>query len=320
LWPQSVWVDYLYPKRRSGEFHAALQYLFKEELPLSFFWFKTFMSSLACATTPAPASLHPLLQTLLTKLRGATPTRVLCSPCSSTNEVFSVLVTFAGDRNPEWLRASCLAALSSQSAEVDITKGVRQFKDSFRALYDDYGAVNVSDVDGVVTFDASIGDRTTATTAKVHLLPDGAVVCFETKDWMPLPTLSILQRTAYAAARTFDALLLRPAAHDKCDRSLELRLVEKQHLARVVGWGECSGAYVVRSPGAPLSAKLVLRAFADGSSCDEVVCAIVGDDSGSEPDGDLEWQESDESMDEEDDSDGSEFDELAAEEELANLR
>lgn len=288
------------------------------------------MTSLASPDTTAP---HPSLQKLLATLQnakseaapGTTPARVLCSPCSTTNEVFSVLVTFSDDsRKPEWVRASCLAALSSQNTDVDVEKGIRDFRTQFKTLYKDHGAVNVKDLDGVVTVDASIGDTTTATTAKVHLLPDGGVVCFETQDWMPCPALSILQRTAYAAARTFDALLLRPEAKLKRDRVLELRLIEKQHLSSVVKWGDTADTTVVCSPGAPLSAQLVLRAFADGSTCEEVVDAITGDDSDSESDSDVEWHESDESEDESgdsmDESDDSDFDVTAAEEELANLR
>lgn len=288
------------------------------------------MTSLASSSAIAP---HPSLQKLLATLQnatpeatpGATPARVLCSPCSTTNEVFSVLVTFSDDsRKPEWVRASCLAALSSQNTDVDVEKGIREFRAQFKTLYDDHGAVNVKDLDGVVTVDASIGDTTTATTAKVHLLPDGDVVCFETQDWMSCPALSILQRTAYAAARTFDALLLRPKAKPKRDRVLELRLIEKQHLSSVVNWGVTADTTVVCSPGAPLSAQLVLRAFADGSTCKEVVDAITGDDSDSESDSDVEWHESEESMGESgdsmDESDDSDFDVAAAEEELANLR
>ncbi len=282
------------------------------------------MTSLA---TPAESGTprHPSLRALVTALQTATPARVLCSPCSNTNEVFSVLATFA-DHEPVWVKASCLAALSSQKTDVDVEKGIRDFRAQFKTLYDDHDAVNVKDLDGVVTADASIGDTTTATTAKVHLLPDGNVVCFETQDYMPRPELSILQRTAYAAARTFDALLLRPKAKLKRDRALELRLVEKQHLSDVVEWGDRVGITTVCSSGAPLSAQLVLRAFADGSTCDEVVDAIVGDDSCSESDSDVDWHESDESMDDEDldedsdDSDDSDFDVAAAEEELANLR
>jgi hypothetical protein len=279
------------------------------------------MTSLA-APLPSATPRHPSLRALVAALQSATPARVLCSPCSTTNEVFSVLATFA-DHKPVWAKASCLAALSSQKTEVDVEKGIRNFRAQFKTLYDDFGAVNVADLDNALTVDASIGDTTTATTAKVHLLPDGDVVCFETQDWMPRPELSILQRTTYAGARTFDALLLFPAAKDKRDRALELRLVEKQHLSGVVEWGDRAGTTTVCSSGAPLSAQLVLRAFADGSTCDEVVNAIVGDDSESEPDSDVEWCESDDSMDESDDSGDSgdsDFDAAAAEEELENLR
>lgn len=268
------------------------------------------------STTPR----HPSLRALVAALQSATPVRVLCSPCSTTNEVFSVLATFS-DRKPVWVKASCLAALSSQSTDVDVEKGIRDFRAQFKILYDDFGAANVKDLDGVLTVDASIGDTKAATTAKVHLLPDGNVVCFETQNWMPRPELSILQRTTYAAARTFDALLLLPAAKNKRDRVLELWLVEKQHLSDVVEWSSKAGIATACSSGAPLSAQLVLRAFADGSTCDEVVDAIVGDESGSESDNsDADWQESDESMDDsEEDSDDSDFDADAAEEELANL-
>ena len=88
------------------------------------------MTSLASPDATAP---HPSLQKLLATLQnakseaapGATPARVLCSPCSTTNEVFSVLVTFSDDsRKPEWVRASCLAALSSQNTDVDVEKGI----------------------------------------------------------------------------------------------------------------------------------------------------------------------------------------------------
>lgn len=289
---------------------------------------------MSALTTSVPVSL----QKLLVVLQSATPCRVLCSPCSTTNEVFSVLVTFSdSSRKPEWVHASCLAALSSQKSDVDVEKGIRDFRQSFQTLYDNYGAVNVNEVDGVVTVDASIGDTTTATTTKAHLLPNGDVVCFETEDWMPQPTLGILQRTVYAAARTFDALLLRPDAKKKRDRALELRLVEKQYLSDVVDWGKRSNTSIVCSSGAPLSAQLVLRAFADGSTCEEVVDAITGGDSGSESDSDEEWRESEDDSDvvfkdgsddsddsygsdDSDDSDGSEFDAAAAEEELANLR
>ena len=133
---------------------------------------------------------------------------------------------------------------------MDVEKGIRDFRAQFETLYRDFGAVNVADLDGVVTVDASIGDTTTATTAKVHLLPKGGVLCFETQDWMPRPELSILQRTTYAAARTFDALLVLPAAENKRDRALELRLVEKQHLSGVVAWGDAAGVTTVCSSGA----------------------------------------------------------------------
>ena len=106
----------------------------------------------------------------------------------------------------------------------------------------------MKDLDGVVTVDASIGDTTTATTAKVHTLPDGGVVCFEQRTGCRAAALSILQRTAYAAARTFDALLLRPEAKLKRDRALELRLIEKQHLSSVVKWGDTADTTVVCSP------------------------------------------------------------------------
>lgn len=280
------------------------------------------MTSLA-APLPSATPRHPSLRALVAALQTATPARVLCSPCSTTNEVFSVLATFA-DHKAVWVKASCLAALSSQKTDVDVEKGIRDFRAQFETLYRDFGAVNVNDLDGVVTVDASIGDTTTATTTKVHLLPGGDVVCFETQNWMPTPELSILQRTGYAAARTFDALLLLPAAEDKRDQALELRLVEKQHLSDVLEWGNTAGMTMVCSSGAPLSAQLVFRAFADGSTCDEVVNAIVGGDSDSEPDSDVEWCGSDggeyESGDSMDDSDDSDFDAAAAEEELANLR
>ena len=290
------------------------------------------MSSLAA---PRPlAAPHPSLVNLLATLSNAAPgaARVLCSPCSTTNEVFSVLATFA-DHKPVWVKASCLAALSSQKTDVDVEKGIQDFRVQFKTLYDNFGAKNVNDLEGVVTVDASIGDTTTATTAKVHLLSNGDVICFETQDWMPCPELSILQRTTYTAARTFDALLLQPAAPQKRKQALELRLVEKHYLSDVLEWGNRAGTTMVCSSGAPLSAQLVFRAFADGSTCDEVVNAIVGGDSDSDPDSDVEWcrsdggaygsNDSDDSMDDSDDSDDSdvfEFDAAAAQEELANLR
>lgn len=279
------------------------------------------------ASLVSAAPVQPSLQRLLAVLENAASARVLCSPCSATNEVFSVLVTFSDQSlKPEWVRASCLAALSSQNTDVDVEKGIREFRKSFQALYDDHGAVNVNDLDGVVSVEASIGGTATATTAKVHLLPDGGVVCFETQNWTPRPTLIVLQRTAYAAARTFDALLLLPNANRRRDRALELRLVEKHHLSSVVGWSERAGGALVCSPGAPLSAQLVLRAFADGSTCEEVANAIAGEDSDSDSDSDVEWHDSDgcaedfeDSEDSMDDSD-EDFDAAAAEEELANLR
>ena len=44
------------------------------------------------------------------------------------------------------------------------------------------------------------------------------------------------------------------------------------------------------------------QSLADGSTCEEVVDAITGDDSDSESDSDVEWHESDESEDESGDS------------------
>ena len=272
-------------------------------------------------TSFAPATPHhPSLDKLVSRLRTTKPLRVLCSPCSTTDEQFAVLALFPGDARPTWVKASCLAALS---ASADDVVQHPPFKSQFQTLYDDYGAVNVHETKGVVALEASLGDTTTATTARVYLLPEGDVVCFETQDWMPSPELSVVQRTGYAAARTFDVLLVRPRAPRRNDRALELRLVEKRRLPDVLEWGHDSNIATACSPGAPLSAHLLLRAFSDGSTVEEIVAAITGDDSCSESDSDVEWHESDESLDEDDETeedDDSDFDVVAAEQELANLR
>lgn len=267
---------------------------------------------------------HPSLQRALPRLQSSTLWRVLCSPCSLTNDVFTAVALF-DDAAPLWIKKSCMQALHSgeHGDEVDIEKSLRDFQKSFQSLYKDFGAVDVDDVDNVKMLEASIGDNKTATTASVYLLPGGDVVCFETQDYVACPALTVLQRTGYAAARTFDALMLMPNAASRADRAFELRLIEKHNIGDFVKWGETANVPVVCSSGPPLSAQLVLRAFADGSTCEEVVDAIVGGaDSDSESDNsDVEWCASEESESEgsEEDSD-SDFDVVEAEEELANLR
>ena len=278
---------------------------------------------MASMTASRAVQAHPLLHKAFPKLRSSSLLRVLCSPCNLTNDVFAAVALFK-DAAPLWIKSSCMQALtdSAQGEEVDIEKSLRAFQNSFRCLYDDFGAIDVEDVDGVVMLEASIGDNRTATTASVYLLPEGGVVCFETQDYVSQPTLTILQRTGYAAARTFDALMLMPNALSRSNRAFELRLMEKHHVTDFVQWGETCRLPVVCSSGAPLSAQLVLRAFADGSTCEEVVDAIVGEDSeGSDSDdSDVEWHASETSDSEEDTDEDSDFDVHDAEEELANLR
>lgn len=274
---------------------------------------------------PAAVPAHPSLHRALHRLRGGALRRVLCSPCSLTNDVFAAVALF-DDAAPLWIRKSCMQALGAagQEEEVDIEKCLRDFRKSFRSLYEDFGAVDVEDVEGVVELEASIGDNRTATTASVYLLPEGNVVCFETRDYVSRPSLTVLQRTGYAAARTFDALMLMPNAASRGDRAFELRLIEKHNVADFAKWGERARLPVVCSPGSPLSAHLVLRAFADGSTVEEIVEAIVGedDDDSESDDSDVEWCADEDacSDDTEEDSDDSDFDALDAEEELANLR
>ena len=244
---------------------------------------------------------------------GERPSSVLCSPCSSGDEVFSVVAVFPD--GVRWLRASCLEALSDVADEADVARGVREFKRGFGRLYVEFGATDAAGVAGGFVAEASMGDNASAMTAPVHFLPGGVCVCFESQTYADATELAVLQRTAYSAARTFDALLLR---QDAKNAVVELRLLEKRHLGAVSKWAVDGGTTVLRSPGQPIPSHLLLRVYAEGSTTEDVVRIFTGaHDSETMSDSDEEWCEDESSDDEEDESD---FDPVEAAEDLANLR
>ena len=249
------------------------------------------------------------LPSFVASLREARPSSVLCSPCSSGDEVFSVAAVYPfGVR---WLRASCYEALSEIRDEVDVAKSLRDFRRGFAVLYEQFGAVDVPGAGFAA--EASMGDNASAVTAPVHFLPGGVCVCFESQTYAEAVELAVVQRTAYSAARTFDALLLRPASKT----AVELRLIEKRHLTAVTAWATDGGATVLRSPGQPIPSHLLMRVYAEGGTTDDVVRIFTGASDDDVSDSDEDWCEDESSEEEEDDSD---FDPEEAAEELENLR
>lgn len=246
--------------------------------------------------------------------------QIYCSPCSLSNDVYSVVALY--DNKPSrWFELSCASALSTNGTEIDVQKSVRDFKQGFDRLYSEFHAVNVLTLPSVLSFTASIGDNVTAVTALVYLLSDGTVLCFESKDCVPAPDLMVLQRTCYSSAKTFDALLM-PKSHNQ-KQVLELRLVEKRHRSEVEKWALNNDVVSMCSPGEPIPARLLLQLYKEGCDAEDIVDVFLNpsDDDMSDRSEDEEWcadkEEDDEESSEEDDSD---FEVADAEEELANLR
>ena len=283
------------------------------------------MTSLSVATSTSPARqppCHPQLSSWLRSLvhDGHAPSRVLCVPCSTNNDTFSVVALYAS-QPPKWLKVSCALALGEDHV-VDVGDRVRAFKRGFQRVYTEYGGINVTDVPGTLTLTASIGDQISAVTATVYLLKDGTVLCFESEDHALPADLLVLQRVAYSSAKTFDALFMPKT---KLARDvLELRLVEKKRLREVSHWAQQSGCVVMQSPGEPIPARLLLQLYGDGCGAEDIVDVFLNpsgdDESGSDaPDDDGEWCAEDSSSESSDDSEDSDLD-FDADEELENLR
>lgn len=277
--------------------------------------------SMTSLVPPAASPCHPRLAKWLRSLvhDGLAPSRVLCVPCSTSNDTFSVVALYSAPTPPKWLRVSCMSMLGGDHV-VDVAESVRALNRGFQRVYTEFGGVNVNEVPGTLTVTASIGDQISAVTTTVHLLKDGTVLCFESEDYAPAADLLVLQRVAYSSAKTFDALLLPKS---KLARDvLELRLVEKKRLREVAQWAQQSGCVVMQSPAEPIPARLLLQLYGDGCTAEDIVDVFLNpsgddddDDSDALDDDDDEWcaDDSSESSDESD----LDFD---ADEELENLR
>lgn len=271
------------------------------------------MTSLAC---------NAKLGSWLNSLPSDGRRRVYCSPCSLSNDVYSVVALY-DDKPARWFELSCASALYTNGTDVDVQKSVKDFKKGFDRLYsEEFNALNVLTLPKVLSFTASIGDNVTAVTSIVYLLPDGTVLCFESKDIVPAPDLMVLQRTCYSSAKTFDALLM-PKSHNQ-QQVLELRLVEKRHRCDVEKWALSNEVVSMCSPGEPIPARLLLQLYKEGCNAEAIVDVFLNpsdDDDMSDRSEDEEWcadeEEDDEGSSEDDDSD---FEVADAEEELANLR
>lgn len=272
------------------------------------------------AAQPRNARLDKWLQTLVHD--GLAPSRVLCVPCTTSNDAFSVVALYSAPTPPKWLRVSFLSALEGSHA-IDIAEKVRAFRRGFQRVYTEFGGVNVDELPGTLKLTASIGDQLSAVTATVHLLADGSVLCFESEDYAPLPDLLVLQRVAYSSAKTFDALLMPKT---KLARDvLELRLVEKKRLREISLWAQQSGCVVMQSPAEPIPARLLLQLYGDGCSAEDIVDVFLNpsgdeydDDSEAPDDDDGEWC-ADDTSDSSDASADSDLD-FDADAELENLR
>lgn len=281
----------------------------------------------AAPHTPPPPS-HTGLGAWLESL-SASPAapRLLCRPCSASNEVFTVCAVTADEGPVKWFTASAASALfanQAQHEEVDVAKQLRAFARGFECLYGaPHHAVNVGDVPDVRTLTVSVGNTLTAHTCSAFLLPSGEVVCFESQSFFRPSKLVVLQRCAYASARTFDALLV-PHSHAHAS---ELRLVDKTHLQDVSTWAQESGAVVFRAPGEPVPARLLLRLFGDGMTAEAIALAFLrppgADSDASSASGDDadEWcASSDASSGYSEDADMSDFDEHEAAAAVADLK
>jgi hypothetical protein len=272
---------------------------------------------------PSPPACNPRLAAWLRTLvhDGLSPSRVLCVPCSTTNDTFSVVALYSAPTPPKWLKVPCLSALTNGELVVDVVEHVRALNRGFQRVYTEFGGVNVDDTRGGLTVTASVGDHISAVTATVHLLKDGTVLCFESEDYAPPADLLVLQRVAYSSAKTFDALLMPKS---KLARDvLELRLVEKKRLREVSQWAQQSGCVVMQSPAEPIPPRLILQIYGDGCSAEDIVDLFLnpsGDEESDAPDDDdEEWCAEDSSSESSDDSADSDLD-FDAEEELDNLR
>ena len=277
------------------------------------------------AAPPAtpPPTLHAGLGAWLASLPAA-PRRLLCLPCSASNEVFSVCAVGTDGAPVQWFTASAAAALfAGQGEEVDVAKQLRAFARGFDCLYGaPHHAVNAADVPGVQTLTVSVGDVHTARTCAAFLLPSGAAVCFESQDYFRPSALVVLQRCAYASARTFDALLI-PESHAYAS---ELRLVDKRRLQDVSAWALHGGAVVLRAPGEPIPARLLLRLFRDGMTAEDIARAFLdpqgarSDDASGSDESDEWCADSDASSGYSEDADMSDFDEHEAAAAVADLQ
>ena len=278
------------------------------------------MTSFVASVPPPHAGLAAWLSSLF-PANGpkAAPTRVLCSPCSASNEVFSVCVIASNE--VRWFSASVASALFAErppGQEVDVEKHLRAFTRGFDCLYAaPYHAVNAADVPGVRPLTVSVGDVHTARTCTAFLLPSGEVVCFESQDFFTASALVVLQRCAYASARTFDALLV-PKSLDTAE---ELRLVDKKYLQDVSDWAVQSGAVVLRAPGEPIPVRLLMRMFGEGATAKARAAFLEPASSDGSEDDDDEWcAESEATSGYSEDDNMSDFDEHEAAMALEELK
>lgn len=273
---------------------------------------------------PPPADTR--FAAYLRQLCTTAPKSVFCLPCTLSRGDFVCVAEFDA-RPPVWFSASCLQALLDHDDDVNVEEEIRKFKRTFKALYTQYNAVNVDEIDNVLVFEASlVKSNSNTTTCSVYALPSGHLICFDSiKHCLCSIDLVLLQRTDTRHASTFDAVFFRKQAAS--DRAVELRLVDKNNLQPLRQWAETCGVPMAASSGAPVEPSWILDAFTDEISVAQIVRWIEGesDDESSEAD-DSEWCASDTDsddcviVDDTGSSDEEEFDADAAAAELRNLQ
>ena len=249
--------------------------------------------------------LSPKLASFVEVLRCAgTLKHLFLDPCSSSQETYRALA-IDGEGNAFWYEDTCLSVLKNGD-DVDLRVEIDKFASSHNILGAEFAGVVASKVEGTsCVVEASVGSGSKVVTDRVYFLGTGDVVCFSANIWVPLAEAVVLQRTTFRGAKTFDVELLNGSNQT----SFEIRLVPKEQLQNIEGWGTEAGMWVFRSPGNPVPSKLLLRASKDGESWGNIARALTGEDSSSDEESEAEeWipsedSDSDESMysDEEED-------------------
>ena len=223
----------------------------------------------------ASGTMNPSLAAWTSTLEagGERPSQVLCLPLSASNDVFSAVALYSnGSSPPRWFTAP--TSLFDGDEDDALARRVESVQRSFDAVYTQFGGVDVHNVPGVRTVEASVDTSTTAHMCTLFLLPQGQVVCFERQLFVTCSVLTVLQRCAYVSARTFDVLLI-PATYTNAQ---ELRLIDKSQITAVAEWALQGGSVVLRAPGEPIPERLLLQLLREGMTPEDVAQAFVNPD------------------------------------------